>query len=514
MNRRSFLRALGASRAWLSLRPPPASAADAAVDIHRDTRNTRFGAVGRALARLGPIPGRSKPYPGAARRALPDPGSERGLSLAAAVGETREAPGFAPEPLSPAEVARLLFHANGATGEMRWDGGRIALRAAPSAGALYAGELYLLAARVEGLAPGVYSYDVQSHALLRVREGALLEELAQATEHPTAFRQAAAAVLISNVFRRYTWRYANRGYRYALIDTGHIAENLRLATASARLAGHGVSRFHDDALDALLGIDGRKESVCWLHALGRPAAASSEAVPAMRRVGLVEKGLGAETRRLAAPAERYHERTKLVPAPSPAIGSSPPDPPPAAAVARFADPPRMAVERAIRRRRSAMRLEQEPIARPALDFVLAMAVAGGAEPFVGLDLVAHRVDGLAPGLYRFDARSARLTKRRAGDLAAALVKVCTGQEKAGEAAVAFFMVGRIPEAAAARGERSYRELLVASGAMGERIYLAAESLRLAARNLAAFDDDDLNELLGLDGRREAVLHLTVVGPGD
>ena len=131
-----------------------------------------------------------------------------------------------------------------------------------------------------------------------------------------------------------------------------------------------------------------------------------------------------------------------------------------------------------------------------------------------LDVVAPRVDGLPPGLYRVDSGRGRPTPRRAGDLADALVDVCTRQEKAGEAAVAFFMVGRIPQAAATRGERSYRELLFASGAMGERIYLAAESLGLAARNLAAFNDDDLNALLGLDGRNEAVLHLTVVGPGN
>ena len=75
-------------------------------------------------------------------------------------------------------------------------------------------------------------------------------------------------------------------------------------------------------------------------------------------------------------------------------------------------------------------------------------------------------------------------------------------------------LGRIAGAVARGGERSYRDLLVEAGAIGQRIYLAAEAAGLAARNLAAFRDDRLNGLLGLDGRREAVIHLTMFGPGD
>ena len=62
--------------------------------------------------------------------------------------------------------------------------------------------------------------------------------------------------------------------------------------------------------------------------------------------------------------------------------------------------------------------------------------------------------------------------------------------------------------------RRYRDMLVESGAIGKRIYLAAESADLSARNLAAFRDDELNRLLGLDGQRESAIHLTMLGPGN
>ena len=61
------------------------------------------------------------------------------------------------------------------------------------------------------------------------------------------------------------------------------------------------------------------------------------------------------------------------------------------------------------------------------------------------------------------------------------------------------------------GDRRYRDLLLESGAIGQRVYLAAEALGLAARNLAAFRDDRFNELLGLRERRLFALHLTMVG---
>ena len=67
------------------------------------------------------------------------------------------------------------------------------------------------------------------------------------------------------------------------------------------------------------------------------------------------------------------------------------------------------------------------------------------------------------------------------------------------------------EAVARSGPRAYRDLLVECGAIGERIYLAAESVQLGARNLAAFHDDELGELLGFGAEGRAVLHLTLLG---
>ena len=78
---------------------------------------------------------------------------------------------------------------------------------------------------------------------------------------------------------------------------------------------------------------------------------------------------------------------------------------------------------------------------------------------------------------------------------------------AASAAVGFAMLADL-ELTAGR-DRAYRDQLLEAGAVGQRLYLAAESIGLAARNLAAFRDDALNDLLGAAGDRQAVVHLTM-----
>ena len=212
-------------------------------------RATRCAEGSRWWSRAsGSRPAGQKSYPEAQRIALPPAHREPALSLPASVRGAPPPPAFAEAPLALGELGRLLQLTNGVTGRR---GGRL-LRAAPSAGALYSGEVYVLAERVAGLAPGAYFYAVPNHALLRIRSGHFGDEVARAVERPSALANAAAFVLLTNVFGRYTWRYADRGYRYALIDSGHIGENLRLSAVAAGIGEQAVLRFHDDRLNAVL----------------------------------------------------------------------------------------------------------------------------------------------------------------------------------------------------------------------------------------------------------------------
>jgi SagB-type dehydrogenase family enzyme len=343
--------------------------------------------------------------------------------------------------------------------------------------------------------------------------------VAEALETPDGVGDAAAVVLLTNVFRRYSARYRNRGYRYALIDSGHIGENLRLAARSLGLRETAPLRFHDDALSALLGIDGREEAVCAVHALG---ALGPPPAPAAARTWVEKQRLDAGAREGGGPVtRRYHEATKLVPAADPgdarppaAAGSAAPPAEAAALTLSMGPAPQLPLEDAILGRRSPDGFAARPVSAADLAFVL--RAAGGQPalqraPGVDLYVFAHRVTGVAPGLYRSGPGSERLSLLRSGDLRRTLVEVCWGQAMAGSSAAALVMVARFEVSDSRLGTRHYRDQLLEAGSIGQRVYLAAEALGLAARNLAAFLDDDLNGLLGLDPRRAGAVHLTVFG---
>jgi len=521
-DRRSFFRLLGSAIAWLSGHARGASAEEGPLEIHRATRNTVLGGVGARLPRLGGPPSPFKLYPGLDQFALPSFSSKPALPLPEAVASVTGPGRFATEPIPLSRLSRILHFTNGVTGGRKRSSSTPGLRAAPSAGALYAGEVYVVAERVRELAPGVYYYAVEEHELIAVRSGSLLRDVAGALAEPGAIEGAAAAILLTNVFRRYSWRYANRGYRYALIDSGHIGENLRLAATSAGLGWTQTLRFEDDALNALLGVDGREEAVCAVHAIGPVTGAGASTSRTVRSLGEKVEVAPEKLPRGGPLPARFHEATKLVPAPrreerevSP--GGERPAMGPAIALPKLAPRPEASVEKAIQKRRSAMVFRRRTVRLEELAFVLEMAQDRGAfERSIGVELflAAHRVEGITPGFYQYRPRERAIAQVRRRDLRDDMIHACLRQEKAGRAAVALFMVGRIADAGARWGTRSYRQLCIESGEIGQRIYLAAEAVGLAARNLSAFFDDELNELLGFDGEREAVVHLTVFGNGE
>jgi len=524
--RRRFLAHAGRVAAFLLGMPPLARAQERARAIHEETRNTLRGAIGAELREL--FEGsreRAHEHPGLPRVALPPPERTPARPLATALAEHAPAAGFAPDAIPLARLSRLLHFTNGVTARTRRG---VPLRAAPSAGALYAGEVYLVAERVDGLEPGVYAYLPLEKRLARIAGGSRIAAVAASLEEPGRAHRAACAVLLTNVFGRYRVRYANRGYRYALIDTGHLGENLRLTAASAGLAEWGPLRFQDAALDALLGIDGADEAVCAVHFVGVRGAAPRPGEAA--RAVLVEAARrGTSNGPVSDPPQRYHRATALVPSTEAASGSAPDaangvreegnarvERPPAHPLPE-PRAPEMRVERAIAVRRSTRRFLPKPVS--ARDLAFAVRAAAGHAGLrradgVSLLLFVHDADGVPPGLYRVDSAGTALLPLRRGSQRDALVKACLRQAMAGTAAAAFAMVGAVTEASRRGGDRAYRDLCIEAGAIGQRIYLAAESLGLTARNLGAFYDDDLNALCDLDGRDHAVLHLTLLGSGD
>jgi len=223
-------------------------------------------AMARAYKRYRSYPQTSLP---------PLPASLVGPPIADVIAARRTSRNFAEAPLELGDVAALLHWSYGVTGEAIMPGGaRQQFRAVPSAGALYPAELYLGVRAVNGLEPGVYHYEVPTASLALLDRGDPTPLLHEACCRQDYARQAGIVVLMSAVVERSRRKYGERGYRYALLEIGHLAENLHLACTALGLAMVTTGAFFDDDMADLLEIDGCDEAVMYVAFIGKRGGGS------------------------------------------------------------------------------------------------------------------------------------------------------------------------------------------------------------------------------------------------
>lgn len=171
---------------------------------------------------------------------LPGPRKRGTLSLEETLVRRRSERGFASTPLDREQIAQLLWAAQGVTE------GR--LRTAPSAGALYPLEIYLVTGE------GVYHYLPQSHELERIAEGDFLSQLSKAALGQEYVREAPISVVIAAVYQRAERRYGERAARYVWIEAGHVAQNIHLQAVAMGLGSVPVGAFDDRQVHRVLSL--------------------------------------------------------------------------------------------------------------------------------------------------------------------------------------------------------------------------------------------------------------------
>jgi SagB-type dehydrogenase family enzyme len=196
----------------------------------------------------------------AAGVSLPPPPATGAMSLEEALAQRHSVREFVPGALTLDEVSRLVWAAQGVTGPGH--------RTAPSAGATYPLEIYLVAGDVKDLSAGVYRYLPGQNRLQAVSNGDVRVSLAGAAVDQRWVSQAAMVVVIAAVFERTTGRYGRRGERYVHMEAGHAAENLLLEATTLGLGATPVGAFHDEEVARLLHLpDG--EAPLYLISVGR-----------------------------------------------------------------------------------------------------------------------------------------------------------------------------------------------------------------------------------------------------
>jgi SagB-type dehydrogenase family enzyme len=125
--------------------------------------------------------------------------------------------------------------------------------------------------------------------------------------------------------------------------------------------------------------------------------------------------------------------------------------------------------------------------------------------------VVHRVDGLEPGVYHYDVAGHALEQLQPGDVRERVVRQGLMQEFLGECDVVLVLTVIFQRMRFKYQDRSYRYGLLEAGHLGQNAYLAATSMGVAACEVGAFLDDDVNDLLGVDGREEAAVCMLSIG---
>lgn len=233
--------------------------------FHRHTSRWMFNLINPGADEI-PEPGAE--FPSAPFTPLPPP-EPLAMGLQDAIAARESCREFAATALTASQLSALLHHSFGTLHERLLGNLAVTQRPCPSPGGLYPLEIYVVARQVSDIAPAVHHYHSQTHGLAQLREGIA----------PKAFEnylfmgqpyavEAAATLVLTCVPSRSFKKYADRGYRYALIEAGHVGQNVALAAAALGLGCCSIGGFLDIELGQFLKLDPEREFPVYALAVG------------------------------------------------------------------------------------------------------------------------------------------------------------------------------------------------------------------------------------------------------
>ena len=457
-------------------------------------------------------------------------------------------------------LSRLLFCSYGLTVRMMtpMSGEMVYLRAAPSAGGLYPAEVYLLSRGTPLLPAGLYTYQAQTHSLLRFWDSEVWKGLQEGCLWHPSLDQTQLAIVVTAVFYRSAWRYQDRAYRRIFLDTGHLLGNIELASAIHDFRPHLIGGFIDSALNRLLYLDPEQESVTAVMALADrleirenlplaptalpsatqldyPSIEEGDLLPYLHQatqipeasdpLALSRSGQGSRSKPLPGPEAMPEQSDKYnfpfclkVPmqTDSPIVWG---DRASTDSSARLWE-----LENTIIKRRSTRAFNGAELSLKELQALLDFtyqpqnSLDQGLDPqpdYFDLSLIetfiaVSGVTGLEEGCYYYAPKAQELRQIRFKNFRRELHRLCLGQNLGRDAAAVLFHTADLQKAVAQYGDRVYRYLHMDAGHLGQRLNLAAIRLGLGVSGIAGFFDDEVNEVLGIP-TDEAVLYITTLG---
>ena len=465
-----------------------------------------------------------KDYPGLAPIVLPSnlPLPEEKLSSILGIRDAQDTL----ERIDSETLSLILRLAYTITAKARHPGGDHFFRSAASAGALYPTEIYVATRSLTGLDDGLYHFAVHRHCLYPLRTGDLSSYIVRTTQTPENKRPALTFFLTA-IFFRSAWKYRDRAYRYHLLDTGHVMENLVMGLKVLRLS-HCVSYdFDDERANHLLGLDETKE-VCL--AVTHVYAGHTVSVSGDQKLDSLPDAISAASRVSAREIDypiirEFHQpdasRTlRETPEPETLQGLRVAPETWKKTVSPTTWPEIMNYSEALYHRRSKRNFVKKAINRESHAafvssilmemFPLSVASAEDDRSLI-VGFFADDVEGMEPGFYLLDfaKKSIGLVKR--GFFAEKMAHVCLDQMWLKNAAIHFLFLANTEHLDQIWGARGYRYAMLGAGRLGQRLYISATAMGLGCCGIGAFYDEEAAELLSLK-KASSLLYLTAVGP--
>jgi SagB-type dehydrogenase family enzyme len=188
---------------------------------------------------------------------LPKPKEKGSTSIEETLNKRRSVRDYRTGPLSLEQVSQLLWAASGRN---------LYRRTAPSAGATYPLEIYLVVGKVEGLEPGIYHYSFSGHRLEMTKEQDVRNRLSRAALGQEMIEEAPINIAIAADYGRTTNHYGQRGIRYVHMEVGHVGQNVSLQAVALSLGTVMIGAFEDEQVKEVLGI---KEEPLYVIPVGK-----------------------------------------------------------------------------------------------------------------------------------------------------------------------------------------------------------------------------------------------------
>jgi SagB-type dehydrogenase family enzyme len=169
---------------------------------------------------------------------------------------------YTDEYLSKEELSYLLWATQGVKENNNF-------RTVPSGGARHPFETYLYIKRVEGIEPGIYRYLPMEHKLLVVYLDNNLDEKMNAASSNQKFVIKSAVVFIwTAIPYRTEWRYSILSHKIIAQDSGHLCQNLYLASESIGAGTCGIGAYNQEKMDEIVRVDGEEEFAIYVAPVG------------------------------------------------------------------------------------------------------------------------------------------------------------------------------------------------------------------------------------------------------